>query len=303
MDTGFGSRKPDSVESPTGLTAGIFTYYQNYFNTNEMPRTLLSESARQEQRSKCTEYTVTKPEVLTCGHRGRVVAIPAMAEPVVVPVPPTAVPTQATDVEVATGAAVDRAPEKYGFAFPFIRDEVGVGHVEVTELSTVDWCFRELLTKIVTSDISLLLTGIQIERDLCGVELHLTAHPIWQLLGIRQNRPAIWHRRCFVEVDQVHRRRFVEVDQVFDHLDFGTAEKRIEDLFEEVSFTQLLDLCVVPTIAAERLSHFVCLTRRHHELVTHSNLFLSLLWTRSFNEPVRLLGSQFSFATVEKGLK
>lgn len=45
------------------------------------------------------------------------------------------------------------------------------------------------------------------------------------------------------------------------------------------------------------------LTRCHCELVTHSNLFLSVLWTCSFNEPVRTVGlERCAFATVENGL-
>jgi hypothetical protein len=43
---------------------------------------------------------------VSCGHRGRVVVIPVIVEPVVVPVPPIAVPIQVTDVEVAIGVAV-----------------------------------------------------------------------------------------------------------------------------------------------------------------------------------------------------
>jgi len=40
------------------------------------------------------------------GHRGRVVVVPVVVEPVGVPVPPVAVPVEVTDVEVAVPVAV-----------------------------------------------------------------------------------------------------------------------------------------------------------------------------------------------------
>jgi hypothetical protein len=43
---------------------------------------------------------------VSCGNRRRVVAIPVIVEPVVVPVPLPAVPVEVTDVEVAIRVAV-----------------------------------------------------------------------------------------------------------------------------------------------------------------------------------------------------
>lgn len=40
------------------------------------------------------------------GHRSRVVVVPVVIEPVVVPVPPVVVPVKVTHVEVAIGVAV-----------------------------------------------------------------------------------------------------------------------------------------------------------------------------------------------------
>ena len=43
---------------------------------------------------------------MSCGHRSRVVVVPVIVEPVVVPIPRTVVPIEVTDVEVAIGVAV-----------------------------------------------------------------------------------------------------------------------------------------------------------------------------------------------------
>lgn len=43
---------------------------------------------------------------MSCENRRRVVTVPVVVEPVVAPVPPTVVPVQITNVEVAIGVAV-----------------------------------------------------------------------------------------------------------------------------------------------------------------------------------------------------
>ena len=43
---------------------------------------------------------------MSYGNRSRVVGVPVIVEPVVVPVPPVVVPVEVTDVEVAIGVAV-----------------------------------------------------------------------------------------------------------------------------------------------------------------------------------------------------
>lgn len=47
-------------------------------------------------------------------------------KPVEAPVPPGTIPTEATHAETATRAAINRAPEKDGFAFPFFWNKLGV---------------------------------------------------------------------------------------------------------------------------------------------------------------------------------
>ena len=49
---------------------------------------------------------MSKVRVLTCEHGRWIVDIPIVVEPVVVPVPPAAVPVEVTNVQLAIGIAV-----------------------------------------------------------------------------------------------------------------------------------------------------------------------------------------------------
>ena len=244
---------------------------------------------------------MAKSRGLTCRHRRRVVVAEAVAQPAVVPDPPDAVPVEVTNVEAAVSAAVDGSPEEdvadvpVLILFPRLWNEVRVLQEMVQQVGVQDGFTLQLRAKDVACDDAALLLAGQPELDFLPVEIEVIAlaFELGNLaLLVFFHTPAVGHEGVGTEVNGM-----------FDGLDFGTAEKRIEDLFEEVSFAQFLDLFVVPAIAAECLSHFVCLARRHCELVTHSNLFLSLLWTCSFNEPVRTVGlERCAFATVENGL-
>ncbi len=81
---------------------------------------------------------------LTCGHSRRVVDMPVVGEPDAVRLPPTIVPVQEPDVEVATGIAVDGAPEEnvagtsLFILLPFLRNEVRVGEEIVENVGVQD---------------------------------------------------------------------------------------------------------------------------------------------------------------------
>lgn len=244
---------------------------------------------------------VSKSQVLTCRHRRRVVVVEVAAEPVVEPAPPDAAPAEATNAEDAVSAAVNRSPEEdvagvpVFIFFPRLGNEMRMLQKMVQQVGVQNRLALQFCPKDVACDDAALLLARQPELDFLAIEIEVVA------LAFELGNFALL---VFFHAPVV-RQEWVgtEVNGMFDGLDFGTAEEGIEDLLEEVAFAQLLDLFVVPAVATECLSHFVCLTCRHCELVTHSNLFLSVLWTCSFNEPVRTVGlERCAFATVENGL-
>ena len=119
MDTGFGSQKPWSLSySPTSIVS-LAGY--------ESPCTSAGAKKPKFKGSRDKKHQGAKDqESNTCGQRGRVAGMPITAEPAAVTIPPAATPVEATDNEVATGVAVDSAPEENIFAFPFFRDKLGV---------------------------------------------------------------------------------------------------------------------------------------------------------------------------------
>lgn len=244
---------------------------------------------------------VPKSQVLTCRHRRRVDDAEVVDEPVVAPVPPVAVPVEVTNVEVAVSEAVDSSPEEdvtgvpVFILFPHLGNEVRVLHEMVQQIGVQNRLVIQFCPKDVACDDASLLFARQPKLDFLAIEIEVVA------LAFELGNFAFL---VFFHAPAVRQEGVgTEVNGMFDGLDFGTAEEGIEDLPEEVAFAQLLDLFVVPTVATECLSHFVCLACRHCEHVTHSNLFLSVLWTCSFNEPVRTVGlERCAFATVENGL-
>ncbi len=97
--------------------------------------------------------------LITCTQRSGAAAAPVVVEPVVAPAPPAVVPVQATDAQAAIRVAVDRAPEEYVFAFPFLRNEVRIGEQVVKDVGIQDGLVSEFLAELVALDAVLFLGG------------------------------------------------------------------------------------------------------------------------------------------------
>ena len=64
-----------------------------------------SEAGKDNYKNKTPPHGRRRNEE-SCGHRGRVLNIEVIVEPVVVPVPRTVVPVQIADVQVVVGVAI-----------------------------------------------------------------------------------------------------------------------------------------------------------------------------------------------------
>lgn len=170
---------------------------------------------RAEPRAKDSSARAKNPmPSSTCVNRRGVVVAPVIAKPVEERAPPVAAPEEATNVEEAAPAAVDRSPEKDGFAFPFLRDEVGFGEQVVGDACVQDWLFSQHLSQFIPLDpLAILLTFVEVKRHVGGVPLELATF----LMVL--DRPAVGNERVSVEVDDV-----------FGHGDFRMAESHSAQL-------------------------------------------------------------------------
>ena len=127
----------------------------------------------------------------------------AEAQPVAVPVPPTAVPVQIADEEVAVRVAVYGSPEEGRLALVFLREEVWIGEVEVEELGSYHGFAFEVVLEVGTDDgFALLLLLGQIGLDGLRVKLPLACKPTLNLVR-GSDFPARRSVGCGVEVDNV----------------------------------------------------------------------------------------------------
>lgn len=171
---------------------------------------------------------MAKSRGLTCRHRRRVAVEEVVAQPVAVPVPPVAVPVEATNVEVAVSVAVDGSPEEdvagvpVFIFFPRLGNEMRMLQEMVQQVGVQDGLTLKLCAKGVARDASLLLAR-QPELDFIPIEVEVVAFAfeLGELaLLMLFHAPAVRQEGVGTEVNRV-----------FDELDFGTAEKRVEDQF------------------------------------------------------------------------
>ena len=80
------------------------------------------------------------PKCSTCGDRGRVTDVPLEVKPVVVPVPPVAVPVEVTDDQVAARVAVDGAPEEDDLALLWNAPSPALKSEEKIKKSSLKTC-------------------------------------------------------------------------------------------------------------------------------------------------------------------
>lgn len=172
----------------------------------------------------------------SCGQSRRVVAAEDIVEPVVAPIPPAATPAEATHVQIAIGAAVNRAPEEHVFAFPLLGDQLGVGKQVVQQIGIDDRLVLELSAELVALNaLAVFLTGGEVELDELFRPLDLPG------LLVLLDLPAIGHERIGVAVNQV-----------LCGLDLGMAEQHAADLREHVALAESLDFLVGPVSATKR---------------------------------------------------
>ena len=160
---------------------------------------LAEQSAKGQRRLKAH-----KAPSSTCGHRGRVVVVPVVAKPVAEPVPPAAAPVEETDIEVATGVAVDGAPEEdvagvtLLILLPLLGNEVRIGVEVVEDVGVEDGLLRQLLAELVAfDDLATLLAVREEELDTLGVELPLAA------LLVLLDLPAVGQEGVGIAVDDM----------------------------------------------------------------------------------------------------
>ncbi len=143
--------------------------------------------------------------LLTCANRRRVAVTPAVAEPVVVPVPPVTAPVEVADAEIAVRVAVDGAPEEHSPALPAFGDELMVGQQVVEDAGVQDGLTFQLLAKLVADDRAVLLPFIEVESDGVAAPLELAT------LLVLEDFPAVGDEGVGVTVDYSSRDRDLQL--------------------------------------------------------------------------------------------
>ena len=122
-----------------------------------------------------------KDQVLTRGDSSRRETAEDVVEPAVVPVPLHVAPVQASDVQVAIRAAIDRAPEEDGprptmlVELPALRDEMNVLEKRVEDVRVERPGQVDLLAQTMTLDATHLLPLHEEELDLAVVDVQVVA--------------------------------------------------------------------------------------------------------------------------------
>ena len=150
---------------------------------------------------------------LLAEHRSGKTTIPTATKPVAVPAPLTAVPSEATDAEIAVGIAVNRPPEKNSFTLPTFRNEARILQEEVQQIGVEGRLGLELLTEVIAADyfaIPLFLGEIGLHFR--GVKLKLTTSDVFFHLPTGRN---VGGR--------------IQVNQAFHRFDFRAAKKHLAD--------------------------------------------------------------------------
>jgi len=194
----------------------------------------------------------TKHEELACERRRGVAAVEAAVEPVVAPVPPLAVPVEATDNQVVVRAAVDGTPEEDGLALPFFGDQLRMSKQVIEDVGVENWLIGQFLSQLVPHDVfAVLLVLRQIEQHLLRAPLELAA-----LAMLCHTLPILRQERIGVEIDDVP-----------DDLDLGEALKKGKDLCQFVPLRKQFDICGRVAVPLEGVVQLRGLTSRHNERV------------------------------------
>ena len=187
--------------------------------------------------------------MLTCEHRSRATAIPADVEPVAAPEPRPDKPEQIPDAQVAAGVAVNRSPEEdvagvtTRVLLPLLGNELRILKEIIENVGVEHELVRQLLAELVAIDaLPILLVGRQMQLDLGGVESELAA------LLVRLHRPAAWHERVGVAVDEVLRRSCRGI---------SVLPNERKQVSEDVSARSLFQVGWRPSVSLESVSVFV----------------------------------------------
>ena len=214
------------------------------------------------QRTKSPRVQRFRAPSSTCTQRRGVVAVPVVVEPAAAPVPPDAVPAEAADVQAATAAAVDGAPEEdvAGVAlpilFPLLGNEVRVLQEVVEDIGVQHRLLRHLLAELVAfDDLPVLLAA-------CEVEFHLRSVPLeGAAFLVFLHRPPVFLPR----VERVG----VAVNGVLDDGDGSVAAQDAAYISEDIALAETLDVVVAEVRTAERQLEFVGLANIEHQIVAH----------------------------------